>query len=146
MKLWKILLPLGIVATFFVTLTVKNVLNHNKNLKVFTIPEYNICYLVSAEYQLELFPNGFKYSAGKNHGTVNFGKGTLNPSLIPRSLGEFEGAYQKVRNVRIVQYKLSEDDIATEMFELVSKNSPANLQPHRKGCEQFAKIHESYEF
>ena len=138
MNAYKLIFVLFLVSVFFTFLTLKNAFERNKKYTVISFPKYGVCYSLTSEYEFELHPNGFDYKGGKNLGEVRVVLGNLPSDFLKRQMGDFQAAYTKIKNYRIVHYLLNGEYVLIDRFQAV-KRMPLNLSPFRKDCDQLLK-------
>jgi len=143
MKNIKILLPFFLVSAIFVGLTVYNLMGNIKSNKtIVTIQDYPLCFMVPDIFELTAHKDGFSYVGGKNKGTFEIIKGTLNQNFSKKDMGGIEAVYSKMKNFRVVEYKIDDMTILRNKFEAVI-HLPANLTPTmgQGYCDTIKKLH-----
>jgi hypothetical protein len=128
--------------------TYQKIRHHNTQVRVLSLSEYGVCFLVPENYEVEVVPDGIEYRAKKNRGSFLFSTGDFDPTYTKRPIREFEAAYKKIPNFRLAQYKIKDLGsglalVAQEEFEFIKKD-PAPLMMYRDLCERLRELHPVY--
>ncbi|MCT4643158.1 MAG: hypothetical protein N4A33_12780 [Bacteriovoracaceae bacterium] len=138
----KILFILAIIVTFFIFLTLKNlVLDNKRTFSLINITDFDSCFLIPSDYKVEKLSQGFKYYLKNNYGHIVLEKRSFDESNLTKArVGEFEVKYAKLKNDRVFEYKLNNDFLLKDTFVIIKKMQP-NLVPLKSKCKKLKKLY-----
>ena len=138
MKTKYILISLGLILVIIISLIMWSAFRVHRTFVLYKSVKHNFCLLVDDRYTLEISENRIKYTGGLNSGLLELREGKLDEKMFKTRIGDFDSGYQKLKNLRVYEYILSENYILKDTFENVRK-MPINLVPLRRDCAKIEK-------
>lgn len=115
-------------------------LTEPREFKLLLVRDTNACFLVDIRYSYKEEGGKFHYWGKKNKGVFVKESRGLASELTPATINNIESGYQKIKNKRVYEYKVSDKYILRDEF-VFAKKSPLNLVPYVDDCPRLKELY-----